>query len=125
MSKQDALIYARQLEVDRFVRKLAYTGHSDEAGLNFWYDWMDGETHVEVRASNAGVYSAAVGIKDGAMLYHATDCGRIIDTYRHGQWVHRLRELADSEHEADQRRRQAEIELRLAAEAYNFSPIDF
>ena len=124
MSKQDALIYARQLEVDRFVRKLAYTGKTD--GYNFRYDWMDGMTHIEVCATrSAGTCSASVRTEDGTLLYHADDYGQVITTYRHGQWVHRLRELADSEYEADQRRRQAEIETRLAAEAYNFTPIDF
>ena len=124
MSRQDALIYASQLEVDRFVRKLAYTGRTD--GYNFWYDWMDGETSIEVRATRgAGTNSASVRIEGGALLYHADDYGQIIDTYRHGKWAHRLRELADSEYEADQLRRQAEVEARLAKDAHNFAPIDF
>ena len=124
MSRQDALIYASQLEVDRFVRKLAYTGRTD--GYNFWYDWMDGETSIEVRATRgAGTNSASVKIEGGAMLYHATDCGRIIDTYRHGQWIHRLRELADSEYEAEKRRQAEEKARQMAAEEAKFTPIDF
>ena len=125
MSKQDALIYARQLEVDRFVRKLARLGQSDQARYNFCYRWVDGETDIDVRASIAGTNSASVQIVSGALLYHADDYGQIIDTYRHGRWVHRLIELADSEYEADQRRRQAEVEARLAAEEAKFAPIDF
>jgi hypothetical protein len=124
MSKQDALTYAKQLEVDRFVRKLAYTGRTD--GYNFCYDWHDDATELEVRATkDANTNSAYVQMMNGTLLYQAHDYGRQITVYRHGQWIHRLRELADSEYEAAEERRKIEVERRAIVEAANFAPIDF
>lgn len=127
MSKQDALIFARQLEIDRFVRKLAtVAGDPDERCINFRYDWMDGDTRIKVRCTQgAGTNSASVQIEGGAVLYQADDYGQNINVYRHGQWAHRLIELADAEYQAELERRAEREAAREAAEAANFKPIDF
>ena len=121
MVKQDALIYATQLEIERRVRDVARSGilgsagdyHAEWEGNSVWASWDD---------VSGG---ASVTMPDGTILYSASEFGRSVQVYRHGKWAHRLVDCADSLIAAAQREAEARRAEQQRMDALNFTPIDY
>lgn len=119
-AKQRATALSKELDIDRIIRTVAYSGKCDEAKINYWLEWEG----ISLRATRgAGTNSASVRLND-QLVYKAGDYGRYIETFRHGAWCQQLAEKAEEVKAI----RQAEAILdqsRKETEALdNFLPLD-
>lgn len=121
MVKQDALIYATQLEIDRRVRDVARSGSLKTAG-DYFVEWEGNAVWASWDDTSGG---AKVTMPDGTILYSASEFGRSVQVYRHGKWVHRLVDFADSLIAAEQRKEEERKAEQQRQDVFNFAPIDY
>lgn len=122
MSKQDALTYAIQLEIERHVRNVARTGTHDKAGINYTAEWEDNAIHA---TNGGGTNSASVTRYDGTVLYRSDDYGKYVRVYRHGKWASRLVDYSYALFEARAKQNDLELAQQEQQEAFNFATIDY
>lgn len=118
-SKKRAEAKARELKLDQAIRticKLKGTGD----GINYYVEWFD----LRLSATfGAGTNSTKV--KSGEdVLYHASDYGRYIETFKFGSWATDLCRESDRLYEMNELQKIAEQADKNDAEALKFQPID-
>jgi hypothetical protein len=86
---QEAIIAARELDVDRIVRTIAWRGKGDDNNKSAFFDGK------MFSASDCGTCTAKVITEGGVLVYQASDCGRYIEVFRNGPWVGRAALEAD------------------------------